>query len=57
MSKPPISNLLSVPSPLPAKKSTMLGAGGVMKSFGKVEGGYQRGFLEAGEEWILKCET
>jgi hypothetical protein len=52
ISNPLIPNLFSNSSPLPAKKSTKLGAGGVMSAVEELEGW---GFWEVGEEKILRC--
>lgn len=43
ISNPSISNLLSLPIPLPAKKSTKLGADGFMWAFPQLEGGVSKG--------------
>ena len=43
MPNPPISNFLFDPSPLPAKKSTKLGAGGFMSAVEEIEGGVSKG--------------
>jgi hypothetical protein len=54
ISNPPMSNLFP---PLPAKKSTKFGAGGVMSAVEEFEGGGQRGILNRGRRVMLKCET